>query len=407
MTSPNLIDKAANYLRHLTLEIPNRRVGSAGNRAATDFFAHTVAPFGFTVERPEFECLDWAADGAELTVAGQSFSVLPSPYSLGGQFRGPLAVVSTLAQLETVDAAGKILLVRGELAAEQLMPKYYPFYNPEHHQKIVQLLETKAPQAMVAATGRNPELAGGLYPFPLNEDGDFDIPSVYMTEEEGARLAGLAGQPASFTSRARRIPATGGNVMARKGEPAAQRVVICAHIDAKINTPGAIDNATGVVVLLLLAELLADYAGDLGLEIVAFNGEDYYAASGEQQYLSRNAATLNTIKLAINIDAAGYRAGQTAYSLYGCPADMTGAVHRAFSAQPNTVEGEPWVQSDHSIFIMNQIPALAITSDRLTELCTQITHTPQDTPDIVDPAKLVNIAQALRALLASLSKQHC
>ena len=34
--------------------------------------------------------------------------------------------------------------------------------------------------------------------------------------------------------------------------------VLCAHIDSKLNTPGALDNAAGVVTLLLLAELLAD-----------------------------------------------------------------------------------------------------------------------------------------------------
>ena len=38
-------------------------------------------------------------------------------------------------------------------------------------------------------TDRNPELVGALYPFPLFEDGDFDIPSVFMTGDEGLRLA--------------------------------------------------------------------------------------------------------------------------------------------------------------------------------------------------------------------------
>ena len=48
--------------------------------------------------------------------------------------------------------------------------------------------------AIIAATGRDPGLAGGVYPFPLIEDGDFDIPSVYMKDVEGDRLADYAGQ---------------------------------------------------------------------------------------------------------------------------------------------------------------------------------------------------------------------
>ena len=53
-----------------------------------------------------------------------------------------------------------------------------------------------------------------------------------------------------------------------------------------MGTPGALDNASGTTVLLLLAELLADYRGSLGVDIVAINGEDYYSAPGEIVYLS-------------------------------------------------------------------------------------------------------------------------
>ena len=61
---------------------------------------------------------------------------------------------------------------------------------------------------------------------------------------------------------------------------------ICAHIDSKMGTPGALDNASGTTVLLLLAELLADYRGSLGVDIAAINGEDYYSVTGEIVYLS-------------------------------------------------------------------------------------------------------------------------
>ena len=37
--------------------------------------------------------------------------------------------------------------------------------------------------------------------------------------------------------------------------------------------------------LLLLAEMLQDYRGKLGIEIVAFNGEDYYSAGEQMDYL--------------------------------------------------------------------------------------------------------------------------
>jgi aminopeptidase YwaD len=75
-----------------------------------------------------------------------------------------------------------------------------------------------------------------------------------------------------------------------------------------------------------------------------------------------------------------------------------------FSAQTGIVEGEPWYQGDHGLFVMNQIPALAITSESFVELLKEIVHTPKDVPEIVDTSKLVDVALALRDLLMALDQ---
>jgi aminopeptidase YwaD len=384
------------------VDIPNRHVGSVGNRVATDFFHSVVSSLGFDTESPSFECIDWTQDGAHLTVDGVPYKVFPSPYSLGCRVSAPFVVVSTVEELEIVEVSDRIILLRGDLAKEQLMPKNFPFYNPAHHKRIIQLLETKRPQAIIAATSRDLGMVGSQYPFPLIEDGDFDIPSVYMTEEEGMRLAEHAGKELSLESRANRIPAKGCNVVARKGANPKRRVVLFAHIDARIGTPGANDNASGVIVLLLLAELLADYSGNLGIEIVAMNGEDFYSNPGEQQYLTMNAGRFNEIILGINLDDVAYHKGGIAYSLYDCPSSIADLIHEVFSGYKDFVEGEPWYAGDHGLFLMNQRPALAITSELLTELMREITHTPKDNPEIIDANKLVRVATAVQDLLLHL-----
>ncbi len=402
MSSITLAEKADDYLRRLCVEVPSRSVGSPGNRASTEFFARTVASFGFGTEYRAFDCIDWSHGKVHLEADGEPFEACVSPYSLGCQAKAPLAVTSTVEELAASKVSEKILMLRGEIAAEQLMPKNFTFYNPDHHKRIIGLLENRAPRAIIAATSRDPQMAGGVYPFPLIEDGDFDIPSVYMTEEDGARLARHAGRKVTLDFQAERLPAKGCNVVARKGKDSGRRVVVCAHIDAKKGTPGALDNATGVVVLLLLAELLQDHSGKLGLEIVALNGEDYYSAPGEMQFLKDNEGRFDEIILAINMDGAGYHQGHTAYSLYGCPAEIAGAIRRVFSAQEGMIEGEPWYQSDHAIFVQQQRPALAITSDRFDELWAYVAHTARDKPEIVATGKLVDIAQVLRDLLLDL-----
>jgi aminopeptidase YwaD len=310
-----------------------------------------------------------------------------------------MVTASTVEELEGVEVEGKILLLYGEITQEQLMPKNFTFYNPEHHQKMVALLEAKNPAAILTATGRNPELAGGMYPFPMLEDGDFDIPSVYMKDVDGEQLVKHADEEVSLEIDAQRIPSTGCNVIARKGKNIEKRIVLCAHIDAKDNTPGALDNGTGIVALLILAELLDHHFPKHKIEIVALNGEDHYSAQGQKEYIQNNQGKFEQIMVAINTDVAGYKKGKTVYSLYGCPEEIARAVYAALSRHQGMEEGEQWYQSDHSIFTQNQRPAIAFTSDQFMELSTNITHTPKDNPDLVDYEKLVDVALALRDLI--------
>ncbi len=124
-----------------------------------------------------------------------------------------------------------------------------------------------------------------------------------MTAEEGLKLAVYAGRTVDLELRASRAQAEGCNVEATKarGHDAPPRGRHRA-IDAKQNTPDAVDNSGGTVVLLLLAELLADQR-ETPPELVVFNGEDYYAASGEKLFVDQNG-DLSSIDLNINIDGA-------------------------------------------------------------------------------------------------------
>jgi len=398
MTNSSFNTNAENYLKTLCIDIPTRRVGTQGNRDANEFLAEKFASFSFEIDRQPFDCIDWTQGEASLSVNGEQFEVQVGAFTLGSQAQAPLVVVSTLEELQSTDVQNKILLLRGEITREQLMPKNFPFYTPDEHKHIVSLLETKKPRAILTATGRNPETAGAVYPFPMIEDGDFDIPTSFMTEEEGARLASHAGKMAALVIEAERRPSSGFNLVARKGR-SERRAVVSAHIDAKDNTPGALDNAASVVVLLLLAEMLQDYDGELGIELVPFNGEDHYSAAGEKAYLKANEGKLSEVLVNINMDALGSYYGKTVYSFYECPDELKSVIQKTFAVQTGFAEGEPWYQSDHMVFAMNGVPALAITSENFIEILTELAHTPEDNLEKVDCGKLVKVAKTLRDLL--------
>jgi len=213
----NAFEQAAGrHLHKLCIEISTRRVGSRGNQDATKYFRKTMDDLGFTTETQPFNCVDLHQGEISLKSGEKGFKAHISPYSLGCDLTTELVCASNLDELQSLEAEGKILLLKGDLTKEQLMPKNFIFYNPESHQQIYRLLEAKHPAAIVAATGRNPELAGASYPFPLIEDGDFDIPSAFMTDIEGEELAKFAGKTVTLKMEAQRIPSNAENVIGVK-----------------------------------------------------------------------------------------------------------------------------------------------------------------------------------------------
>jgi len=392
--------KAEAYLKTLCNVRPHRRLGSPGNRAATKFVARTLRPWGYEIDATPFQCLDHVIRETSLTCVSRPFEVQASPYSPGCRVAAELVLAGTVEELASCRCRDRILLLRGELTAEQLMPKNFVFYNPDHHKRIYALLERKRPAAIITATEKRPELVGAIYPFPMIEDGDFDIPSVYCRETVGAELVEHAGDVLRLTIKARRIPSRGCNVIARKNRAAQKKVIICAHIDARESTPGASDNASGIVVELLLAEMLKEHEGRIGVEIAALNGEDHYSAAGQMDYLRRYGQELREASLVINIDDVGYKHGKTAYSLYECPPGVRRKLRETLGASRGIIEGPPWYQGDHMIFVQKGMPAAAITAERAAELMKTVTHTAKDTPHLIDCRKLVELAQALSDLVA-------
>lgn len=402
MKSGNYVQRAKAYLNTLCAVKPHRRLGSPGNREATAFVEKALRSSGYEVEASLFDCLDYECRGVELTCCGAAFEAYASPYSLATDVLAEMVAVSTVDELERTTCEGKILLLRGEICSEQLAPKNYVFYNPEHHQRIVALLEDRKPAAIVTATARNPELVGALYPFPLVLDGDFDIPSIYCRDTVGDSLAAVPNPIVRVKIDARRVPSSAANVIATLNRKAERKVVVTAHVDAYGDTPGALDNASGVVILLLIAEMMSDYAGPHCLEIAVLNGEDHYSAGGQMDYLRRYGDEITSALLAVNADGVGSATGRTVYSFYELPPELEAKADSVLKGFGGLARGEQWYSGDHMIFVQSGVPALAVTSESAGELLRTVVHTSSDTPDRVDCRKLVEVAEAVTVLVRSL-----
>jgi aminopeptidase YwaD len=99
--------------------------------------------------------------------------------------------------------------------------------------------------------------------------------------------------------------------------------------------------------------------------------------------------------LAINMDDVGYRDGRIAYSFYECSKRLRAACEKTLARYPGLLPGDPWVQGNHSMFVQQGVPAVAFISENSEYLMRKIIHTRRDRVELVDSAKLAELASAV------------
>jgi aminopeptidase YwaD len=216
MEKTTVLKQISSDLKELCVNNGNRHVGSPGNRGAANYVAGRMSSAGFEVVKPEFDCIDWEHGEIILRTGAEQVEAFIGPYSPSCEIESLFETVANIEELANKDFSGKIAVFYDQLCKEQIAPRNYVFYNPDEHQQLIRLLDQKQPLAVIAVTSHNPELAGGQYPFPLFEDGDFDIPSAYLTEDEGYKLLYHKGSRIYLKIDSRRIPAVGFNVIGNK-----------------------------------------------------------------------------------------------------------------------------------------------------------------------------------------------
>jgi aminopeptidase YwaD len=393
------------HLRALVERHPDRHVGGPGNVHATAYVEDQLRRQGWQVSESTFDAVDAEVGPALLEHDSQRISLHAGPYTLPADIEAPLLAIDSLAALEArpVDEIrGRIILLHGDIARDQLLPRGFDFLDAPEHRRIYACLEGASVAAVIGATGRGGGMGGGLYPYPLIEDGDFDLPNAYTTDETGVALLALAGRTVRLTIHSRRYAVRGRQLTARVTGPKGRRVVVMAHLDSKEGSPGAVDNATGTAALLAIGELLAGQHLPVAVELVPMNGEDHYSAGGEHRFVADNTGRWDEIVLAANLDAVGARGAGTAVSLYGCPPWLEQHIDQVVARHPMVEPGEAWYESDHSIVAMHGRPAMALTSTTFRDLCAGITHTPRDTLAIVDAEPVAAAAEFVADVIRSL-----
>lgn len=378
------------HLEELCVNIGPRPAASAANHAAAEYIEQVLRDASLDVEEQRYDCTAWNHEETYLEVAGQPLTAAANMFSPSCDVVAPTVAVSTVAELEATDLSGRIGILYGDLMRHPLSPKAW-FLITEQEQHFINLLEEKQPAALIAVQAQLGDLDH------LIEDDEFHIPSVTVNAETGLTLLKQVGAEARLGIVTQLSPGYSSNVVARQTGSGSTKVVICAHHDTKINTPGAGDNAAGVAVLLMLAQQLSGKALTHGLEFVAFSGEEYLPL-GDAEYLRRGEDQFGQIVAAINIDGVGDYLSANTIAIFSSSTEFEVQTQQMTSSYPGVVWVDPWPESNHSTFAMRGVPSLAFSSSGMLS----IKHLHNDDFDRINLAKLVEVTQLIADIVKNL-----
>ncbi len=384
---------ALQHVHALSVNISSRTIGSAGHHAAAAYIAAQFASAGLALEEQRIPCPDWEELDAALELDGQPLDAHANTFSPSADVSGPLLALGTVDELRAADLTGRMLLFYGALAQHELAAKG-AIYVSERDREIIHLLETRAPAGLITV---NPSLHAR---WRLVEDYDLDLPSVTVTAPVGLKLAERAGATVRLRVSTRRAPSHTANLIGRLPGARPERLVVCAHYDSKVDTPGAYDNAAGVAVLLAVLPALTSANLTHTLELVAFTGEEGYGL-GDMEYARRAGDGFNQIVAALNIDGPGPRLATNTLATFAASEAFQNLAASVAGRYPGVAQVEPWPASDHYIFYSHGVPSLAMTSLGIKDQY----HTPHDTIDWLSPAKLDEAAHLALDLLHALDGQ--
>ncbi|MDS0525159.1 M28 family metallopeptidase [Clostridium sp. SHJSY1] len=389
------------FLQRVTIERP---VGTEKNDILLKYMEELFINEGYSVTSLPFDCIVWEYGESILTIGAIKLSISASPFSQYFNGTGKVLFINSIEELKEKQLKDKILIIYGSLAQGALQPKDFPFYYPNEHKEIISILEIQNPKAIISLTGKSQ--FNGMNPFPMFEDGNFLIPTAYASHNLLPEILELIKNKSDIQLeiKSKNKPSKSKQLVAsKKVKKSLGKIIICAHMDSKYNTKGALDNATGVAVLMKLMESLKSIETKFDIDFVPFNSEEYFGVNGQLKYFDYIIEEKSKIKLVINIDSPCHQNSKTAISYYNLENNIVTQLDNIIQNNKHIVKGDKWFAGDHCTFAFNEIPCLAVTSSDFYDGALDYTHTSLDTLDTIDSELILPTVLFLLEIIKNLN----
>ncbi|QHJ00247.1 M28 family peptidase [Xylophilus rhododendri] len=383
---------------HTLCNFGGRLAGTPGEAAAMAWAVARLGEIGSS-RRVDVPYAGWRALAWSLRVeGGAELACYPLLRSADTPAEGLVGEVLDLGEGRTEDfdrageaVRGRIVLVRHE----------YPFSSRHMHRR--RKYDLAMARGAIGFLMANPLPPGGLLSGSSGRAVDGPgIPAAYVDAAScAAILAAAPGTQVRLNIAGEEIRgAQAGIAMLDLPGGSGKTIVLSAHLDGHDLGQSALDNATGLSVVLATARALAPRISQAthGLRVCFFSAEEW-ALAGSAQYLSAlDAAERDSLTLDINLDTVGGDDRLTALI-----SDFAGLQpFVADAAALSGVQADSYLplmpNSDHANFARHGIPALRLVAgfDRPESRVRHILSA-GDVLEVVEEAEL---RQALRLTCA-------
>lgn len=378
--------RALEHVRTLSEKIGARPAGSDTSERAGDYIFNQLGALGYTVEWQSFKFEQWINRNTILELTAPTKRKLegaPFFYSSAGGADAEIAFVpgtGAPSDYAKVDVNGRIALVqRGTLSF------FEKVRNAERAGATAILIYNSTPGAF-----------GGTLGQPSK------IPAIALTGSEGKAIldaltkGAVIGHIASDTGIE---PRTARNVVATKAGTADRILVIGGHYDSVEVGKGAVDNGSGIGVLLELARLFSKRQMKHTLHFVAFDAEELGLYGSKEYVDTLPDDTRQRMDAMLNFDMLGGGEGPLLAAGNGRAGKFARDLAKSVGIDARDFSMSSGAGSDHLPFEAIGIDTVFFSREY------NLLHTEQDTLTQVKPEFLLEAGRVGAMVLEKLDAQ--
>ena len=236
-------------------------------------------------------------------------------------------------------------------------------------------------------------------------NGGDGIPAVATDHAAALRLAGSPGEKVRLVVGGTDLRADAATPMLDLPGPDPDdphRVVLSAHLDGHPLGESAMDNASGLAVVLALARAVAPqmHAASRGLRVCLFTAEEWALAGSREWLAAMTPEQRHRFVIDLNLDTVGADPRLTALTSGFAGLEPFVAAGARAAGRTVAVHRPLMGNSDHANFAAHGIPALRLVAG-FDDPASNVRHilTAQDTRDKVAPDALADATRVAGALL--------